>query len=196
MCHELIERLEAHLTADKFYSVIANMQGASAEEVSLRLLRNTALAGLAVSAGLSAGLALALAGWLSLALGGRMAGWMDELSRGAGWRIQRGRNEGLQHSSIRDAAVHPPHTHQHPQGPTVSPVYTLEGSAAGAAPHLFAATICVPKKQLYPAVKELRRVRRGGRGGELPARPLVRPAHRHACRPLCSQISLHCAAPD
>ena len=60
MCHELIERLEAHLTADKFYSVIANMRGESAEEVSLRLLRNTALAGLAVS---SAGLALAR--WLA-----------------------------------------------------------------------------------------------------------------------------------
>ena len=44
----------------------------------------------------------------------------------------------------------------------MSPVYTLEGSAAGAAPHLFAATICVPKKQLYPAVKELRKVCGGG----------------------------------
>ncbi|PSC74780.1 ATP phosphoribosyltransferase [Micractinium conductrix] len=93
VCHELIERLEAHLTADKYYSVIANMRGESAEEVSLRLLALPGLAGLS--------------------------------------------------------------------GPTVSPVYTLNGGGA-AEPHFFAATICVPKKQLYPAVKEIRRV--GGSG--------------------------------
>lgn len=38
-CHELMERLEAHLTAEKYYSVIANMRGESAAEVSERLLR-------------------------------------------------------------------------------------------------------------------------------------------------------------
>ena len=31
--HELIERFEAHLKAGKFYSVLANMRGTSAEEV-------------------------------------------------------------------------------------------------------------------------------------------------------------------
>ena len=45
----------------------------------------------------------------------------------------------------------------------MSPVYTLEGGQ-GAAPHLYAAVICVPKKQLYPAVKEIRKVGRAGRG--------------------------------
>jgi len=32
--HELIERFEAHLKAGKFYSVLANMRGNSAEEVT------------------------------------------------------------------------------------------------------------------------------------------------------------------
>ena len=40
----------------------------------------------------------------------------------------------------------------------MSPVYTLNDAGSDAQPHLFAATICVPKKKLYPAVKELRRV--------------------------------------
>ncbi|KAI7837227.1 hypothetical protein COHA_008916 [Chlorella ohadii] len=93
VCHELIERLEAHLTADKYYSVIANMRGSSAEEVSQRLLSAPGLAGLS--------------------------------------------------------------------GPTVSRVYTL-GPDGRAQPHLYAAVICVAKKQLYPAVKEIRKV--GGSG--------------------------------
>ena len=95
ICHELIERLDAHLTAKQFYSVIANMRGESAEEVSGRL----------VAAGLG----------------------------------------GL-------------------QGPTVSPVYAPDASGAhGVAEHgFFAAVICVKKKELYPAVKSLRRV--GGSG--------------------------------
>jgi ATP phosphoribosyltransferase len=94
VCHELIERLEAHLTAERFYSVVANMRGASAAEVSERLIR----------AGLG----------------------------------------GL-------------------QGPTVSPVYALDPAGGGvAASSFFAAVICVPKKQLYPAVKAIRRV--GGSG--------------------------------
>jgi ATP phosphoribosyltransferase len=38
VCHELIERLEAHLTAERFYSVVANMRGADAAEVAARLL--------------------------------------------------------------------------------------------------------------------------------------------------------------
>jgi len=92
--HELIERLEAHLVAEKYYSVIANMRGDSACEVSERLLR----------AGLG----------------------------------------GL-------------------QGPTVSPVYTMGSDGRGAAKHgFYAAVICVPKKQLYPAVKSLRKI--GGSG--------------------------------
>lgn len=52
------------------------------------------------------------------------------------------------------------------QGPTVSPVFTpdtVEGGSNGSAsavsaPHLFGATICVPKKRLYACVKELRKV--------------------------------------
>jgi hypothetical protein len=44
-----------------------------------------------------------------------------------------------------------------PQGPTVSRVYTL-GADGHAEPHLYAATICVPKKRLYPAVKQIRKV--------------------------------------
>lgn len=46
--HELLERLEAHLTAKRYYSVIANMRGASAREVSERLLAEPELAGLSV----------------------------------------------------------------------------------------------------------------------------------------------------
>ena len=88
VCHELIERLEAHLTAENYYSVIANMTGSSAQEVSQRL----------VDAGLG----------------------------------------GL-------------------QGPTVSQVYP-DGSPSG----FYAAVICVPKKQLYAAVKSLRKI--GGSG--------------------------------
>ena len=48
VAHELMERLEAHLTAEQFYSVIANMRGSSAEEVSARLLQNSLLRGLQV----------------------------------------------------------------------------------------------------------------------------------------------------
>lgn len=94
--HELIERLEAHLTAEKFYSVIANMRGTSAADVSERLLKNELLGGL--------------------------------------------------------------------QGPTVSPVFTLDGDRKAAEHGFYAAVVCVPKKQLYPAVKEIRKVRKGGRG--------------------------------
>ena len=93
VCHELMERLEAHLTAGQFYSVIANMQGESAEEVSQRLFE----------AGLG----------------------------------------GL-------------------QGPTVSPVYTREPNGSAAVHGFYAAVICVPKKELYPAVKALRKI--GGSG--------------------------------
>lgn len=46
-----MERLEAHLTAEDYYSVIANMRGSSKEEVSERLLRNPLLRGLQASAG-------------------------------------------------------------------------------------------------------------------------------------------------
>ena len=45
--HELIERFEAHLTAEDFYSVTANMRGSSPEEVASRLLQQPELKGLA-----------------------------------------------------------------------------------------------------------------------------------------------------
>ncbi|KAL4526440.1 hypothetical protein Ndes2526A_g00889 [Nannochloris sp. 'desiccata'] len=90
ICHELIERLEAHLTAENYYSVIANMTGSSGQDVSSRLF--------------AAGLC------------------------------------GL-------------------QGPTISPVYTKGGNEESG---LFAAVICVSKKDLYPAVKSLRKL--GGSG--------------------------------
>lgn len=89
VCHELIERLEAHLKANEYYSVIANMRGDSAEDVASRLLASEELRGLS--------------------------------------------------------------------GPTISPVYTH--GANGAECGLYAAVICVPKKRLYPSVKELRKVR-------------------------------------
>lgn len=45
------------------------------------------------------------------------------------------------------------------QGPTISPVFTMNGDNGAAAEHGFYATvICVDKKRLYPCVKELRRV--------------------------------------
>ncbi|BDA42120.1 ATP phosphoribosyltransferase [Coccomyxa sp. Obi] len=44
--HELIERLEAHLKADKFYSVVANMRGSSPQEVAHKILSSEALRGL------------------------------------------------------------------------------------------------------------------------------------------------------
>lgn len=44
--HELIERLEAHLKADNYYSVIANMRGESAAAVADRILSHAALRGL------------------------------------------------------------------------------------------------------------------------------------------------------
>ncbi|WPT12465.1 ATP phosphoribosyltransferase 2 [Picochlorum sp. SENEW3] len=88
LVHELLERLEAHLVAQKYYSVIVNMTGTSADDVSERLIQ----------AGLG----------------------------------------GL-------------------QGPTVSSVYP-EGAPGG----YFAAIVCVPKKELYPAVKSLRKL--GGSG--------------------------------
>lgn len=48
------------------------------------------------------------------------------------------------------------------QGPTISPVFTppADGNgAAAASPDLFGATVCIPKKQLYASVIELRKVR-------------------------------------
>ena len=49
------------------------------------------------------------------------------------------------------------------QGPTISPVYTAgdSGNGSGASHGFYACTICVPKKRLYPSVKELRKVRSG-----------------------------------
>ena len=93
--HELIERLEAHLKADGFYSVIANMRGPSAAAVADRILADARLRGL--------------------------------------------------------------------EGPTVSPVFARgpDGRVAEST-DLWAAVVCVPKKQLYDSVKALRAV--GGSG--------------------------------
>lgn len=47
------------------------------------------------------------------------------------------------------------------QGPTISPVYTLDNGATSgpAAKHgFYACVICVAKKQLYPSVKALQKV--------------------------------------
>ena len=44
--HELIERFDAHLKADKFYSVIANMRGESPEQVATLLMKAEGLRGL------------------------------------------------------------------------------------------------------------------------------------------------------
>jgi HisG, C-terminal domain len=82
---------QAHLVAQDFYSVVANMRGASAEEVAERVLACPGLEGL--------------------------------------------------------------------QGPTIAPVYTKHGDEAVAQHGYYATTICVRKKQLYRAVKELRAVR-------------------------------------
>lgn len=67
--------------------------------------------------------------------------------------------------------IHPPNPCAlDPQGPTISPVYSADASnGAQASAGLFGATICVPKKRLYPCVKELRKVRqrapKKGEGG-------------------------------
>ena len=45
---ELIERLDAHLEAGKYYSVQANMRGESAQEVAKRMLETEDLGGLQV----------------------------------------------------------------------------------------------------------------------------------------------------
>lgn len=83
---ELIERFEAHLKATKYFSVISNMKGTSAEKVAQTLSQSKELAGL--------------------------------------------------------------------EGPTISPVYSSRGEEQG----IFAAVICVKKKNLYQAVKQLRQV--------------------------------------
>ena len=48
---ELLERFEAHLTAEQYFSVIANMKGTSPEDVATRLLRTPGLQGLQVGSG-------------------------------------------------------------------------------------------------------------------------------------------------
>lgn len=92
--HELIERLDAHLKAEDYYSVIANMRGDTPEQVASRLIKAPGLEGL--------------------------------------------------------------------QGPTISPVYSTNGSNTAAQHGFYAATICVRKKQLYAAVKALQKL--GGSG--------------------------------
>lgn len=46
--HELLERLEAHLKAASFYSVVANMRGDSPEEVASNIMSRGHLGGLQV----------------------------------------------------------------------------------------------------------------------------------------------------
>lgn len=46
---EMVERLEAHLKADGFYSVIANMRGDSADAVAHNVLSSPLLRGLQAS---------------------------------------------------------------------------------------------------------------------------------------------------
>ncbi|GAX75767.1 hypothetical protein CEUSTIGMA_g3210.t1 [Chlamydomonas eustigma] len=92
--HELIERFDAHLKAEQFYSVIANMRGETPESVARLLMSEAGLAGL--------------------------------------------------------------------QGPTISNVYNLNGSDDEVQHGFYAATICVPKKKLYAAVKSLQKL--GGSG--------------------------------
>ena len=90
--HELLERLDAHLSANEFYSLVANMRGESEAQVAELLLSSELLGGL--------------------------------------------------------------------QGPTISPVITRGPDGRGAVQHgFYAAQVCVPKKQLYPAIKEIRKVR-------------------------------------
>lgn len=94
--HELLERLDAHLKAEQYYSVIANMRGNSPEEVAALLMQQEGLQGL--------------------------------------------------------------------QGPTISPVYSLDAANGGAAAKqgFYACVICVAKKQLYPSVKAIQKI--GGSG--------------------------------
>lgn len=92
--HELIERFEAHLKAGKFYSVLANMRGNSAEEVAQKLLDQPGLSGL--------------------------------------------------------------------QGPTISTVYNKTEDGTIGPCGYFDCTICIPKKQIYAAVKGFRQA--GGSG--------------------------------
>eukprot|EP00775_Hariotina_reticulata_P002546 gene2546-2849_t len=95
--HELLERLDAHLKAEQYYSVIANMRGESPEAVASLLMQEEGLRGL--------------------------------------------------------------------QGPTISPVYSLEPGNGGstAAKHgFYACVICVNKKKLYPSVKAIQKL--GGSG--------------------------------
>jgi ATP phosphoribosyltransferase len=46
--HELLERFEAHLTAQSQFTVVANMRGSSPEEVAERILNHTNFPGLQV----------------------------------------------------------------------------------------------------------------------------------------------------
>ncbi|KDD75594.1 ATP phosphoribosyltransferase [Helicosporidium sp. ATCC 50920] len=98
--HELLERLDAHLIAEGFYAVVANMRGKSSEDVAARISSSALLRGL--------------------------------------------------------------------QGPTVSPVFSSqpsddeEAARARREPKFYAAQVCVAKRDLYPAVKEIRAL--GGSG--------------------------------
>jgi hypothetical protein len=48
---ELLDRFDAHLKAEEFFSVIANMRGRSPEEVATTLLQMPGLQGLQVRSG-------------------------------------------------------------------------------------------------------------------------------------------------
>ncbi len=82
------------------------------------------------------------------------------------------------------------------QGPTISSVYNLtsKGNGNGNAAQLnyYAATICVRKKQLYRAVKELQKVRRSASASH----HWDCSAGAHSCRGVCRPAArLHRLAP-
>ena len=169
LVHELIERLEAHLVAESFYSVIANMRGGSAEEVSGRLLDSELLGGLQVRGAAGRGLRSGLVPRRRLLRGGHCAARAPCDALGTLPACAHARHVSTAPSlhpctlPRRPCSPAPPRP-ACAQGPTVSPVYTRSESGGGGvhAEHgFYAAVICVAKKQLYPAVKEIRRVRGG-----------------------------------
>ena len=156
--HELIERLDAHLKADGFLSVVANMRAASADEVAARLLECDELRGLEVGeeeeeevevGGVGVGVG---GGGVGGVVGGGGGGW----GGGGAAPVGTARSAHLPHSPT--TPHHPPPAPPHPpcQGPTISPVYSPAGGS-----DLWAATICVPKARLYDSVKDLRKARHG-----------------------------------
>lgn len=140
--------MQAHLKADKYYSVIANMRGTSPEDVASRILSCEALRGLQVLQCLSLPSFLAQSPARALT-------WSQSLT-GA---CAKGCPSWLppKYCSWKYCCI------GCVQGPTISPVYSLSsstGANGGRAAEcgFYAATICVPKARLYTSVKDLRGV--------------------------------------